>query len=164
MDILQFTGLFSITNSLIWLNGICLYAQSSFFGPVPVSQLVSIDDTGLLLTHFLRNQMALDGICMDAVVDFREFTLGCPAYLLLLFSLQSLELLDEVQFEFHRHPVGKLKGNVRTGIGATIATGLRDKPNCIGSFNPLSGRQGEGIQSGLAPKPLEFEGVKIGVV
>ena len=43
-----------------------------------------------------RNQLGLDGVGMDAVIDFGQVTANIPAQLLALSFFQALELFDEV--------------------------------------------------------------------
>ena len=61
--------------------------------------LLGIDDAGLCRCHLLWHQVALDGIGVYAVVDFRQLPLRRPAQQLLLLSLQPLELLYKTQLE-----------------------------------------------------------------
>jgi hypothetical protein len=50
------------------------------------------------------------------------------------------------------------------GVSAAVATGLGSDANGAGFFDPLFGREGEAVESGLPFNPVEFDGIKIGVV
>lgn len=70
---------------------------------------VGIDARGLRWGYLLWDEVLLDGIGMDAIVDFRQFPLCVPAYLRLFLLFQPLVLLDQIQFKFYGNPAGKLE-------------------------------------------------------
>ena len=49
-------------------------------------------------------------------------------------------------------------------VGAAITPCFGNNPNSNGFLNPLLGGEGETIQSGLLFNPVEFDGIKVGVV
>jgi hypothetical protein len=51
--------------------------------------------------------------------------------LLLLGLLQTLELLDQVEFELDGYPGGKLEGNILVGEGTPVTTGLGNQPDSL---------------------------------
>ena len=86
--------------------------------------LMGIDDACLLRGHFFGNDVALDGVCMYAVVDFGQFTSGRPSDLPLLFLLKTLEFLDDVYFELGTYLHCELKCNIFMSVCAAITSRL----------------------------------------
>ena len=68
-------------------------------GDIKNVRLVRIDDAHLRPRDRRRNEMLLDGVRMDAIVDFRKFSLRRPAKHLLLFGFQPLKLFYKVQLK-----------------------------------------------------------------
>ena len=124
-------------------------------------RFLCIDKRAVVGIHLGRDKVGTDGIGVDMVVYLRQLSFGAPANGFLLLGLQALELFDKIELELHRYPVGKLEGNVGNGVGAAITSCLRNKAYGIGGGNPLCGRQCEGVQTCIASKPLEFEGISL---
>ncbi len=123
-----------------------------------------IDEAGLRLAQLRRDQVRLNGVGVDAVVDFGEVAADIPAEGLALGFLEALELFDEVGLELDRDPRGKLQGNVQVGIGAAVAPGLGLDADSAGALGPLLGGQDETVESRLLFNPIEFDGIKTGIV
>ena len=68
--------------------------------------------------------MGLDGIGVDAVVDFGQVAADVPTQLLVFGLFQALEFLDEVELEFDRHPGGELEGDVFVGESTAVPARL----------------------------------------
>ena len=49
-------------------------------------------------------------------------------------------------------------------ISAAIPSRLRNNTDCLNALNPFRGRHGESIQASLTSNPVEFDGIKIGIV
>ena len=75
-----------------------------------------------------------------------------------------MEFLDEVELELDGNPGGEFKGDVLVGISPTVASSFRNKTDGPGAFEPLFRGKGEAIQTSLHFNPVEFDGIKIGVV
>ena len=135
-------------------------------GHVQQVSLVGIDETGLGLGDGRRNECFLDGIGMDAVVDLGQGALEVPAKLEagVFFFFEPLELLDEIELELDRDPGSEFKGDVLVGVGAAVAARSGDQPDGGGRINPSFGGQDEAIESRLFFNPIEFDGIKTGVV
>ena len=108
--------------------------------------------------------MRLNRVGMDAVVDLGQAETNVPAERLLLLHLKPLKLFDEVQLELDRDPRGELKGNVLVGERPAVAAGLGCDANRSRSLDPLLGSQRETVESRLTFNPVEFDGIKTGVV
>ena len=50
------------------------------------------------------------------------------------------------------------------GVSAAIASRLGDRADGSGAFVPLFGSQREAVESGLHFNPVEFDGIRTGVV
>jgi hypothetical protein len=74
------------------------------------------------------------------------------------------EFPDEVELELHGNPGGKLEGDVLVGVGSTGATGSGDRANGTRRIDPSFGRGDEVVQTGLLFNPVEFDGIKTGIV
>ena len=101
---------------------------------------------------------------MDSVIDPRELPLRRPAKPLLLLLFQALELLDEMQFEFDGDPIREFECDVFVRIGPAITPGIGEDADGLSNFHPFFRGKQKGIEPGALSKPLEFEGVKMGVV
>jgi len=112
------------------------------------------------------DQQFLDGIGVDAIVDFGQCALEVPFQRrsACFFVLEALEFLDEVQLELWAEPRAELERNVFVGIGATTAPCFGIDANGAGGLDPFFRRQREAIQTGLALKPIEFDRFKRRVV
>lgn len=135
-------------------------------GDIEQVRLAGIDERGLGLGDGGREEGLLDGVGVDPVVDLGERALEVPAELetVVLVILEPLEFLDEVELELHGHPGGELEGDVLVGVGATVASGTRGKAHRAGFFDPLLRGEDEAVQPGLHSNPVEFDGIKIGIV
>ena len=122
--------------------------------------LLGVDDAGLLLGHLLRDEVLLDGVGVDAVVDLRQLALCRPTYLLLLSIFQTLELANEIDLKLGTYPHGKLESNVLVGVGAAVASGLRDDADGMCLLRPFLGTQTETVQTGLTFNYVEFGTIK----
>ncbi|MNQ61220.1 hypothetical protein D3C85_755310 [compost metagenome] len=78
--------------------------------------------------------------------------------------LEALEFLDQIKLELHRDPTGELEGNVLLREGAAITPGLGNQTDGGGLLDPLLGRQGEAVETGLLFKPVEFDGFKSRII
>lgn len=63
----------------------------------------------------LGDQMHFDGVGMDSVIDLGQRSIQIPAQgkTAVLFRLQSLIILDNIQLELRRNPGCEFKRNVR---------------------------------------------------
>ena len=113
-----------------------------------------------------RDEVGFDGVGVDTVVEFGEGAVEVPreGEAAVLVHLEALELLDEVEFELDGDPGGEFEGDVLVGEGAAIAAGHGGEADGMRGFDPLPGSQDKAVETGPVSKPLEFEGVKIGVV
>jgi len=125
-----------------------------------------VDGSRLRLGDGGRDEGFLDGVGVDAVIDLRERALEVPAELeaVVFVVLEALELLDEVDFEFDRDPRSEFEGNVFVGVGAPIAAGFGNQTNGPRRINLALGGENETIESCLFFNPIEFDGIKTGVV
>jgi hypothetical protein len=110
------------------------------------------------------DQVLLDRIGMNPVVDLGEVAPDIPAELLSLLLLESLEFLDEIEFEFNGNPGCEFKGDVRVGVSPPITSLRGHDADGVRFDDPLLRGQDKAVESGLLSKPLEFEGFEIGVV
>ena len=81
-----------------------------------------------------------------------------------LILLEPLEFLDEVELEFDGNPGGEFEGDVLVGVCAAVAAGFGNQADGIGDLNPPLRRQNKAVQSRLLSNPIEFDGIKPGVV
>ena len=156
-----------IVTNVAFLVSICLtplLGCHAKHGYIQYVSLVGLDDACLLRSHLFGDYIAFDGIGVYAVVDFRKFSLGGPAYLLLFFLFKALELLNKIEFERDAYRRAKFKGNVPKGICSTIFPFFNDNSNSTSLFNPLRNAQDEIWQTGLHSKVVKFDHFKIGVV
>ena len=87
--------------------------------------------------------MCLDGIGVDAVVDFRQFSLRRPSNKLLFLILKALKLLYKIQLEGHANSRAKFKGDVLMSVSAPVPSALNIQSYCVGSLYPFGGTQNE---------------------
>lgn len=111
----------------------CRHAEE---GDVQYVCLAGIYAACLLRRHFRRNEILLDGIRVDMVVYFREFSLGRPSQQSLFLLFQPLELLDKIQLELHGNPAGKLERDVALRIRPASGTVFRQDADTPGQFHP----------------------------
>ena len=123
-----------------------------------------INEAGLGFAQLRRDEMGLDGVGVDAVVDPGEIAADVPAEGLALGFLEPLKFLDEVELELDLDPRGALQGDVQVGISAAVAPGLGLDAVGAGALDPLLRGEGEAIEAGLHSNPVEFDGIKTGVV
>ncbi len=123
-----------------------------------------VDETGLGFAQLWRDEVGLDGVGVDAVVDLGEVAADVPAEGLALGFLEPLKLFDEVELELNRDPRGELQSDIQVGIGAAVAPGFGLDAGGAGAFDPLLRREGEAVEAGLHSNPVEFDGIKPGVV
>ncbi|MDD4248092.1 MAG: hypothetical protein PHT13_03105 [Methanosarcina sp.] len=71
---------------------------------------VGIGDSCLSRCDLRRNEMLLDGICVNAVIKLRKGAVEVPCKLkaAVFVFFNPLELLDEVEFEFDGYPGSEL--------------------------------------------------------
>ena len=122
-----------------------------------------IDQRGLLGAEGGGDQMLLDGVGVDAVVDFGKVAANVPAQRFSLIFLEALELFDEVELELYRHPGCELEGDVLMGVGAAVSSGDCPQADGTGFVHPLLDAQAIAVQSGLASNYGEFAIIEIGV-
>jgi hypothetical protein len=103
---------------------------------------------------------------VDAVVDLGEGALEVPIELeaVVFLVLEALEFLDEVELELDRDPGGEFEGDVLVGVSAAVAPCLGDQADGTGALVPLFGSQREAVETGLHFNPVEFDGIKTGIV
>ncbi|KZK74392.1 MAG: hypothetical protein A3K90_03820 [Pelodictyon luteolum] len=77
---------------------------------------------------------------------------------------EALEFLDALELELDRDPRGELQGDVEVGIGAPITSGPGLDGDGTGALNPLLRREREAVEPCLHSKPIEFDGIKPGIV
>ena len=135
-------------------------------GDVEQVGFVGIDETGLGFGDRGRNERFFYGIGVDAVVDLCQRPLEVPIQLetFVLVVLESLEFFDKVELEFYGHPRGKLEGDVLVSVGAAVASRFRNQTNGTSRVDPTLGGENEAIQARLLFNPIEFDGIKTGVV
>jgi hypothetical protein len=119
-------------------------------------------DLGLL--ELFRDQVLFDRVRVNPVVDLCKVTPDIPTQLFAFLIFESLEFLDEVEFEFHRDPGREFKRDILVSIGTAMSSGFRNNPPGVCHLNPLFRSQGETIETGLFSKPVELDGIKIRVV
>jgi hypothetical protein len=126
--------------------------------------LAGIDEAGLGFAQLRRDEMGLDGVGVDAVVDLGEVAADVPAEGLALGFLEPLKFLNQVELELHRDPRGELQGDVQVGISAAVAPGLGLDADGPGALGPLLGGQDETVEPSHFSNPIEFDGIKTGIV
>jgi len=89
--------------------------------------------------------MLLNGVGVDAVIDFCQIASDVPAQSFPLVFLETLKLLDQIELELHRHPGGKFKGNILVGICSTVASSFGNDPYSPGFFYPLFGGERKAV-------------------
>ena|GEM_PF-1185112 len=133
-------------------------------GRVEYVGFTGIDEAGLGVGQLGRDEVSLDGVGVDAVVNLGEVPPDVPAEGLALGFLQALEFLDEVELELDGDPRGELQRKVQMRIGAAVASGFGLNTDGRGALDPLLRGEGEAVEAGLLFKPVEFDGIKTGVV
>ena len=83
---------------------------------------VGVDDVCLCRSDLRRDKVLLYGICMHAVVYFRQLTFSRPTQQPLFLRLQPLKFLDDVEFKFNRNPACELQCNVFMRIRSAITS------------------------------------------
>ncbi len=126
--------------------------------------LGGVDMGGLRFGEFGRNQMGENRVGVDAIIDLGEISLDIPAQSFSLLFFEALKFLDEIQLEFDRNPGGEFEGNVFVRVGAAITTGCGGDANGGGFFDLLLGCENKAVKTGLIFNPIEFDGIKTGVV
>jgi hypothetical protein len=101
---------------------------------------------------------------MNAIVDFGKVSFDVPAERFALFFFEPLKFLDQIELKFDGDPRGELKGDVLMSVCAAIAPGLGDYADGVGFLDPLLGGEDEAVESCLVFNPIEFDGIKIGIV
>lgn len=76
---------------------------------------VGVDAQGLCRDYLLRDEVLLNGIGVNAVIDFRQFPFAFQPNLCLFLLFQPLELRNQVNLELRTYPHGKFKGDVFVG-------------------------------------------------
>lgn len=134
------------------------HVQEISLGGVGNGGLCGSDDGG--------NQVGLHGVGVDDVIELREGAIEIPSEreTPAFVDLQALKLLDQVELELDRYPGGELEGDIFVGVGAAVAAGLGDQADRTCAINPALGGQDKTVQARLFSNPLEFDGIKIGVV
>ncbi len=135
-------------------------------GDVQQVGLAGVGDGGLRGRDLRRDEVGLDGVGVDAVVELGEGAVEIPgerkaaAFVL----LEPLEFLDEVELELDGDPRGELEGDVLVGVGAAVAPALETMPMAPVRSIHCFGSEDEAVQPGLHSNPVEFDGIKTGVV
>lgn len=106
----------------------------------------------------------LDGIGVDAVVDFRQFPLCVPAYLCLFLLFQPLELFYQIELERNADGSAKLESDVFIGVCTAIPSFPDHDANGIGAIYPFGCTQDETWQTCLLSKVVKFDHFKAGIV
>ena len=73
-------------------------------------------------------------------------------------------ILEFCQVPASTFPGSKFKGNVFVGVGAAVTPGFGYQADGIRGVNPAFGGQNETIQTRLLFNPIEFDGIKTGIV
>ena len=135
-------------------------------GDVEQVGLAGIGEGRLRGRDFGRNEVSLHRIGVNAVIQLGQRAIEVPGEgkAATFVVLEPLEFLDEVEFELHGHPRGKLKGDVLMGERATVTSSRGGDANGPGFFDPLPGGQDEAVESGPFFNPIEFDGIKIRVI
>ena len=107
--------------------------------------LTGINEAGLGFAQLRRDEVGLDGVCVDAVVDLCEVAADVPAESFALGFLEALKYFYEVKLELHRDPRGELKCYVQMSVSAAIAPGLRLDADGPRTLNPLLGSESEAV-------------------
>lgn len=94
--------------------------------------------------------MSLNGIGMNSMINFGQISTDIPPQDFAFILLEPLKFLDQVEFEFYRHPVSKLKSDIFLSVGSSIATRFRDNPDSISFLYPLFRLSTKGL------KPASF--------
>lgn len=89
----------------------------------------------------MRNDdVILDRVRMYPIIDFSKLTFDRPIKLLLLFSFQPLELLDDIQIDLRRDPRCELQRDILVGVSAAVIfTRFGNNAYCIDSLYPFLG-------------------------
>ena len=128
--------------------------------------LGGVGDGGLGGGDFRRDEVGLDGIGVDAVVQLGKGAVEVPSEgeALVFIFLEALEFLDEVELELDRDPRGELESDVAVRISSPVAPRLRLDADGPGALDPLLRREDKAVEAGLFFNPIEFDGIKTGVV
>ena len=96
-------------------------------GDIEEVGLAGINRGGLSLRDGRRKEGLLDGIGVDAAIDFGEGALEISIKLqaVVFIVLEALEFLDEVELELHGYPGREFESDVLVGVGATVAACAR---------------------------------------
>jgi hypothetical protein len=131
-------------------------------GDVEQIGFVGIDETCLCLGDRGWNQRLFDRIGVDAVVDLGQRPLEVPFQLeaVVFLVFEAAKLFDQINFELRADPHSEFKGNVRMGVGATIASGSCSETNRVGLFHPLLDANLVAVQSSLTFNYGEFAIIK----
>jgi hypothetical protein len=101
---------------------------------------------------------------MDKMIDLGKYSIGVPLYLLeyTFVCLESIELLDNIQFEDRIEPTRKLKCNILVGESTgPILSFFGKYTDCTSSLFPLLDRHLESICTSIISKTDEFVRSKI---
>lgn len=111
--------------------------------------------------------MLLDGIGVDAVIEFGKLAVKVPVErkARVLVGFQSFVVFDNVELEFRRNPTGEFKRNVGMRKNAApVASRLGYDAYSTQMFIPFLYGKGVGIGSCIFFKRIEIVTFKIGVV
>ncbi|MFA7567564.1 MAG: hypothetical protein WCY01_11095, partial [Alkalispirochaeta sp.] len=112
------------------------------------------------------DQVSLDSIGVDTVVDLGKGAVEIPGKgeTAVFVFLKALEFFDEVDFELYRHPRGKLEGDIDVDVSTAVTPSFGSYTHGSRLLNPLFRSKREAIQTSLFLNPVEFHGIKLGVV
>lgn len=135
-------------------------------GDVEQVGFVRIDELRLSFGDRGWEKRLLDGVGVDAVINFGQGALEVPAEFepVVFVVLEPLEFGDEVELEFRAEPRSELEGNILVGVGASVTSGTGDQSNSSCQLDLLFCRHEKTIPARLISNSLEFEGIKTGVV
>ena len=111
--------------------------------------------------------MRLHRVRVDAIIQLRQRAVEIPRerQAAVFVLLEPLEFLDEIQPKLDRNPRSELKRDVLVRVSAAaVAASSGNQTNGPGGLNPALGRQDKTVQSSLLFNPIEFDGIKTGVV
>lgn len=107
--------------------------------------------------------MLFDGICVNAVISFRDFTACRPieGKTVALILFEPLIILDEIELELRGQPRGELEGNIAVRIGSTITTGTGLDAYDVCRLNLFLRSEDKAVASSRFSKLVEIDQFKI---
>lgn len=127
---------------------------------------VGVGDGGLRRRDLGRDEVGFHRVGMNAVIELGQGAVEVPGEgkAAVFVVLEPLEFLDQIELELNGDPRGEFKGDVFVGIGAAVTSSLGNQADGMGGVNPAAGGQDKTVESRLFSNPIEFDGIKTGVV